>query len=118
MIQLFLRGIPLDTPVNPTYISGFITASGIFLSILTVTLINNREVLETSLEVAISVDVTLFAFALFQIFNSALRNEPTVTDLTIIMSSLMAEASTVITIVRRLRIREKTAPVPHLLTEQ
>jgi len=103
LFTVMFSGIPLDRPVNPAYISGFITASGVFLGFLTAALINKSETLEYNLKFEIYVDLALFAGVVVSIFGSALRSDPTVSDLTVIMMSLMADIATAISIVNRLR---------------
>jgi hypothetical protein len=43
-------GVSLGKSVNPTFISGFITASGVFLGLLTATFINKSETLGYNLK--------------------------------------------------------------------
>jgi len=69
---------------------------------LTSALINRSDVLEASLKYAIWLDLVYFAGALFMVFQSALLGEPKVGDLTVIMSSLMVDIGTAMTIVSRL----------------
>lgn len=102
-IGVLVVGVPFDKPVNATYISAFITASGVFLGILTAALINRSDVLEESLKFAIGLDLFYFAGTLFVVFQSALLGEPKVRDLAAIMSSLMADIGTATTIIKRLR---------------
>lgn len=103
IFTVFWMGVPLDRPVTSTYISGFITASGIFLGLLVTALINKSEVLEHNLKFAIYLDLALFGGALVQIFGSALQSDPKVINLTITMMSLMADVSTALAIINRIR---------------
>lgn len=106
ILTIFLTGVPLDRPVTPAYISGFITASGVFLGLLVAALINKSEVLEHGLKFEIYLDLVLFGGALIQVFGSALQSDPKVIDLTLIMMSLMADVSTALTVVNRIRFKE------------
>lgn len=102
-IAVLVVGVPFDKPVNVTYIGAFITANGVFLGILTAALITRSDVLEANLTFEIRLDLVYFAGALFVVFQSALLGEPKVSHLTALMSSLMADIGTAITVTKRLR---------------
>ena len=100
---LFFQNVPLDQPVNPTSLNGFIAASGIFLGFLTSIAASKGNMLGRSLNLAIVLDLYLFAGALAQIYISLFSGGPNIADLMTIMTSLMADVGTAVTIVQRLR---------------
>ena len=103
---LFSQGIPLSKPVNPTIMSGFITASGIFLGFLSTVLISRNERLEILREpITIMMFINYFVFfvAIFWIFeDSTVTSEFTVLDLSFLMSSLVGLFWTAVAIFLRL----------------
>ena len=100
---LFFQNVPLDQAVNPTSLNGFIAASGIFLGFLTSIAASKGKILGHSLNLAIVFDLYLFAGALAQIYISLFSGGPKIADLMIIMTSLMADVGTGVTVIQRLR---------------
>jgi hypothetical protein len=87
-IIVFMNGVSLVRPVSEVYISGFITASGVFLGFLVNIMFRSDFKLHRDLRASILVNVGLFLFALSVAFGNAIVGTPNVLVLAFLASSL------------------------------
>ncbi|MCD6241886.1 hypothetical protein J7K27_10335 [Candidatus Bathyarchaeota archaeon] len=103
-IIAFLYGVSLGSEINPTFLNGMITASGIFLGFISAMSISRSELLDYADYLLITVDFAFFFITIsVYIFPAQLRNIITVNELAWITGSLNVNAVTAIILIGRLR---------------
>jgi len=103
LITVFLRGIPLDTEINPSYLNGMITASGVFLGFLSTIVISKSDTLNYPDYVIIVCDFVFFLTAIMKVFDAQISNKTTVNELVWVVGSIYATSGTVILLIVRLK---------------
>jgi len=96
LLFIFSLGRSFNESVNPAFVSGFITANGVFLGFLSALLLSQKLVLDPILERVIAIDLLLFGISLFTVFGNALTSETaSVASLFSVVTSLSANLGSV-----------------------
>jgi len=95
---------PSKTCIDPAYLSGLITASGILLGFISTTALTKSKTLPYDIMFVITVDFAVFFLAIFKLFLSILYGNPSkINVLAWIMSSFLVNGGTVYILMSRLR---------------
>ena len=105
-IYMLISGISASQEIDPSFLSGFITASGILAGFITSSAISRKETLESHHYFMVVVNLATFVFALNSIFAKHLIyiGKPDFGDFIWVMVSINANAFTALVIAWRLLI--------------
>lgn len=112
-------GVSSTNAIDPSFLSGFIAASGIFAGFLVSSAISRREVLELHHYLMLFANLMIFFWVLNAIFikHLVLVGRPDLTDFAFVMISVNANAFTAIVISMGLFLHEFWERVKQLLRE-
>lgn len=101
-----IDNIPLDKEIDPTYINGFITASGVLLAFVMTTIISKSEELGFREIFILSSPLFFFSFTMFHVYMSEIEGTVRVEDLLWVLASLFVNLYSVLLIFQILHKRQ------------
>jgi hypothetical protein len=98
-----LNGVPIDLEIDPAFVNGMLTVSGILLGFSSATYISRSEFLRPADFYLIYVDFIFFFLAVYHLFLAQLRGIVTVNELLWVTGSVYVDVSTVVILMNRLK---------------
>jgi len=98
-----LNGVPIDLEIDPAFVNGMLTVSGILLGFSSATYISKSEFLRPADFYSIYVDFIFFFLAVYYLFLGQLRGIVTVDELLWVTGSVYVDIVTVVILMNRLK---------------
>ena len=95
-----------DTEIEPVYLTGFMTASGILFGFIGASILTKTESIEYDMMFLVTMDFLFFISAVIQVFLGSLEGKPTLSTLSLVTGSILSNAGTVLILMKRLRLKE------------